>query len=125
MLLLDVVLFEQVLVNLLDNAAKYAAPASTVTVAGRRAAGGVEVLVIDEGPGLAAGQEERVFDKFHRVHRGDRQRAGTGLGLSICRGFMDALGGKIRAANRMDRLGAIFTLYFPERLVAPSRDEAA
>ena len=49
---LDAVLFEQVLVNLLDNAAKYAPPGSTVTIAGRRSEDGVEITVIDEGPGL-------------------------------------------------------------------------
>lgn len=125
MLHLDVVLFEQVLVNLLDNAAKYAPQGSLVTVAGRRAGDGVEVIVLDEGPGLPAGEEERIFDKFRRAHRGDRQRAGTGLGLAICRGFMEALGGEIDAANRTDRTGAVFTLSFPPRLVPITREETA
>ena len=56
---------------------------------------------------------ERVFEKFHRVKQGDRQRAGTGLGLAICRGFVTAIGGKIVAANRADRSGATFTITFP------------
>jgi two-component system sensor histidine kinase KdpD len=55
------------------------------------------------------------------VKQGDRQRAGTGLGLAICRGFVTALGGKIVAANRSDRSGAIFTITFPN----PEKDKAA
>ena len=113
MLNLDVMLFEQVLVNLLDNAAKYAPPGSIITVRARRSFGSIVIDVLDEGPGIPEDRLERVFEKFHRVKQGDRQRAGTGLGLAICRGFIDALGGKIVAANRADRSGAIFTITFP------------
>ncbi len=125
MLNLDPVLFEQVLVNLLDNAAKYAAPASLVTVTGQRAGDEVEITVADQGPGLPPGDEERVFEKFYRATKADRQRAGTGLGLAICRGFMDALGGRITAANRSDGPGAAFTLVFPASLVVTSPQEVA
>jgi two-component system sensor histidine kinase KdpD len=124
MLNLDVVLFEQVLVNLLDNAAKYAPASSTVTVEGRRGEGGVVLEVLDEGPGLAPGDEERVFEKFYRASEGDRQRAGTGLGLAICRGFVEALGGTIRAANRAGRPGAVFAVAFPEAVTAASHESA-
>jgi K+-sensing histidine kinase KdpD len=123
---LDVVLFEQVLVNLLDNAAKYAPLGSTVAVEGRRAEDAVVLRVIDEGPGLAPGDEERVFETFYRAGKGDRQRAGTGLGLAICHGFMEALGGTIRAANRLDRSGAVFTIMLPEPMpAAPPRHQGA
>jgi two-component system sensor histidine kinase KdpD len=123
MLHLDAVLLEQVLVNLLDNAAKYAPAGSLVTVAGRPAGDDVSLTVADEGPGLPPGDEERVFDKFYRAAADDRRRAGTGLGLAICRGFMEALGGRISAANRADGPGAIVTLAFPSSLVAPPRRE--
>ncbi len=113
MLNLDVMLFEQVLVNLLDNAAKYASAGSMITVRARRSFGSIAIEVLDEGPGIPEDRLERVFEKFHRVKHGDRQRAGTGLGLAICRGFVHALGGKIAAANRADRSGAIFTITFP------------
>jgi two-component system sensor histidine kinase KdpD len=113
MINLDVMLFEQVLVNLLDNAAKYAPPGSMITVRAKRSFGSIAIEVLDEGPGIPEDRLERVFEKFHRVKQGDRQRAGTGLGLAICRGFVDALGGKITAANRVDRSGAIFTITFP------------
>ena len=113
MLDLDVMLFEQVLVNLLDNAAKYAPPGSEIRIRARRTKGAVAIEVLDEGPGIPEDRLERVFEKFHRVKQGDRQRAGTGLGLAICRGFVTAIGGKIVAANRADRSGAIFTITFP------------
>lgn len=122
---LDVVLAEQVLVNLLDNAAKYAPAGSTITIEARRSGGEVALKVVDSGPGVAAGDLERVFDKFYRANNGDRQRAGTGLGLAICRGFVNALGGTIRAENRTDRSGAVFTITFPETVFSRLHDEAA
>jgi two-component system sensor histidine kinase KdpD len=114
MLDLDVVLFEQVLVNLLDNAAKYALPGSTIAIGAAGDGRMVEITVSDEGPGIPPEDLERVFEMFHRVNKGDRQRAGTGLGLSICRGFVQVLGGTIKAANRIDGSGAVFTITFPE-----------
>ena len=68
---------------------------------------------MDEGPGLPDADRERVFDKFYRVRAGDSRRAGTGLGLAIARGFMEAMGGTITAANRTDAQGAVFTLSLP------------
>jgi two-component system sensor histidine kinase KdpD len=113
MLDLDPVLFEQVLFNLLDNAAKYAPSGSLIRIETREDRGRVRLAVIDEGSGIAPADLERVFDKFYRVHAQDRQRAGTGLGLAICRGFIEAMGGAIVAENRRDRPGAIFTLTLP------------
>jgi two-component system sensor histidine kinase KdpD len=110
---LDVLLMEQVLINLLDNASKYAPPSSTITLSARRKGGAVIVQVIDEGPGIPEDRLTQIFEKFHRVNGGDRQRAGTGLGLAICRGFVEAMGGTIEAANRTDRSGAIFTVALP------------
>ena len=113
MLRLDPVLFEQVLFNLIDNAAKYAGTGTTVTLRARREGPVVRMQVLDEGPGLPDEDRERIFDKFYRVRAGDRQRAGTGLGLAIARGFMEAMGGTVTAANRSDRTGAVFTLTLP------------
>jgi two-component system sensor histidine kinase KdpD len=113
MLRLDPVLFEQVLFNLLDNAAKYAPPGTTITLRARREGGTVCVQMLDEGPGLPEDDRERVFDKFYRVRVADKKRAGTGLGLAIARGFMEAMGGTITAANRSDHGGAAFTLTLP------------
>ena len=113
MLRLDPVLFEQVLFNLLDNAAKYAPPGTAITLRARREGGTVRVQVLDEGPGVPEEDRERIFDKFYRVRVADKKRAGTGLGLAIARGFMEAMGGTITAANRGDKGGAMFTLTIP------------
>ncbi|RDI53615.1 ATP-binding protein [Microvirga subterranea] len=113
MLDLDVVLLEQVLVNLLDNASKYSAPGSTIVIGAACDGRMLELTISDEGSGIPAEDLERVFEMFYRVNKGDRQRAGTGLGLSICRGFVEVLGGTIRVANRSDRSGAVFTVTFP------------
>jgi two-component system sensor histidine kinase KdpD len=113
MLNLDPVLFEQVLFNLFDNAAKYAPAGTIVRLLARRDRARVRIDVIDEGPGIASTDLERIFDKFYRVHAQDRQRAGTGLGLAICRGFVEAMGGTIVARNRADRSGAAFTISLP------------
>jgi two-component system sensor histidine kinase KdpD len=113
LLRLDPVLFEQVLFNLLDNAAKYVPAGTVVTIGARREGPLARIAVEDEGPGLPEGDRERVFDKFYRVRASDKKRAGTGLGLAIARGFMEAMGGTITAANRRDGRGALFTLMAP------------
>jgi two-component system, OmpR family, sensor histidine kinase KdpD len=125
MLELDPVLFEQVLFNLLDNAAKYAPPGSLIRLEARRGHDAVALSVMDEGSGIGPDDLERIFDKFYRVQAQDRQRAGTGLGLAICRGFIEAMGGTIVAENRPDRSGAVFTLRLPAAAEARQPAEAA
>jgi two-component system sensor histidine kinase KdpD len=125
MLELDAVLFEQVLFNLLDNAAKYASPHSTIRVQSWRQDGVVKLQIIDEGSGIPPEDVERIFDKFHRAQKGDQVRAGTGLGLAISRGFIEAMGGEISAANRQDRLGAVFTITIPIPTPTARLDTAA
>ncbi len=114
---LDAVLTEQVLFNLLDNAARYTPPGSTVTLRAWQDGREVRMQVIDDGPGIAAGLTERIFEKFYRAPeagtQADHRRAGTGLGLAICRGFIEAMGGRITASNRADRTGAVFTIALP------------
>jgi len=110
---LDEVLFEQAVFNLLDNAAKYTPPHTGITVSAWRENGRVKVQISDEGPGIPPDDLERIFDKFYRGGGTDHRRAGTGLGLSICRGFIEAMGGTITAANRTDRPGAVFTIALP------------
>jgi two-component system sensor histidine kinase KdpD len=113
MLKLDPVLFEQVLFNLLDNAAKYAPAGSKIEVSAGRDGNLIRLDVADEGDGIPPDDLERIFDKFYRVQAVDRKRAGTGLGLAICRGFVEAMGGTIRASNRTDRRGALLTITLP------------
>jgi len=113
MLPLDMVLFEQTLFNLLDNAAKYSPPGSLIRVTARRVRDVVRLSVLDEGDGIPEADVERIFDKFYRARGADHGRAGTGLGLAICRGFVEAMHGTITAANRADRRGAVFTISLP------------
>ncbi len=113
MLRADPVLLDQVLFNLLDNAAKYAPEGSTIHVRAWQDGTRVMVQVMDEGPGIPPEDLERVFDSFYRVRKQDTVRAGTGLGLAICKGFVAGMGGSIVAGNRSDRSGAVFTLSLP------------
>ena len=66
-----------------------------------------------------------MFEKFHRASKGDQVRAGTGLGLAISRGFIEAMGGTIDAANRSDRSGAVFTINLPVPKATELLDTAA
>ncbi len=113
MLALDAVLFEQVLFNLLDNAAKYAPSDTTIRIRSWRENDAVCVQVIDEGGGIPQTDLEHIFDKFYRARKTDQVRAGTGLGLAISRGFVEAMDGTIVATNRPDRSGAVFTIRLP------------
>jgi two-component system sensor histidine kinase KdpD len=113
MVSVDAVLFEQVLFNLLDNAAKYAPPDTTISIRSSHEGEVVYLQVLDQGPGIPTGDLERIFDKFYRVQKGDHVRAGTGLGLAISRGFLEAMQGTITAANRRDTQGAMFAIALP------------
>jgi two-component system sensor histidine kinase KdpD len=110
---LDPVLLEQALFNLLDNAAKYAPPKTTVRIQAWQEENTVKLQVIDEGSGISSAEIDHIFEKFHRAEKGDQVRAGTGLGLAIARGFVEAMGGSVTAANRADRSGAVFTITLP------------
>ena len=106
-------LIEQVLVNLLDNAARYAPAGTAVRVKARRADGAIGVAVSDQGPGIPPADRERIFDMFYRVEAGDARRAGTGLGLAICRGLVEAHGGTIGVVAPGAGPGAIVEFSLP------------
>jgi two-component system sensor histidine kinase KdpD len=113
MLELDAVLFEQVLFNILDNTAKYSDIGTTIRIRSWRDNGSVCLQILDEGDGIPTADLDRIFDKFYRARKGDQVRAGTGLGLAISRGFVEAMHGRITAANRTDWTGAAFTIALP------------
>jgi two-component system sensor histidine kinase KdpD len=94
---IDDVLIEQVLVNVLDNAVKYTPAGSPITIVATATDEAITVEVADRGPGLPAGEETRVFEKFYRGEPGDGR--GAGLGLAICQGVLRAHGGRIWAQN--------------------------
>lgn len=107
-------LLEQVLVNLLENAAKYAPPESPITIETRRDGDTFELSVSDLGPGIPAEERERVFDMFHRVHVTDQRALGTGMGLAICKGLIEALGGTIRVGASDSGKGTRITMRLPQ-----------
>lgn len=108
---LDGVLIEQVLLNLLDNAAKYTAAGTPIDIAARAEPGRVVVEVADRGPGLPEGSELRVFEKFFRASPLTGAR-GTGLGLAIVHGIVTAHGGTVAAGQR-EGGGAVFRFTLP------------
>src|SRR4030081_2471077 len=125
MLELDAVLFEQVLFNLLDNAAKYAPADTTISIRSLRDKDWVTLQILDEGNGIPPAELESVFDKFYRAQKGDHVRPGTGLGLAISRGFVEAMHGTISAANRPDRSGAVLIIRLPIPAPTDALDPAA
>jgi two-component system sensor histidine kinase KdpD len=125
MIELDAVLFEQVLFNILDNAAKYASVGTTILIRSWRDVESVCLQILDEGDGIPSADLERIFDKFYRVQKRDQVLAGTGLGLGISRGFVEAMHGTITATNRTDRPGAVFTIRLPIPAESKQLDTAA
>jgi two-component system sensor histidine kinase KdpD len=110
----DPQLFHHILINLLDNAGRYAEPGTPIAIRASREPGSLLLSVLDEGPGLPQGRERDVFETFRRIEGSDRKQAGTGLGLAIVKGFAEAMGLEVEAANRAEVPGARFTLRFPE-----------
>lgn len=109
----DSVLLEQVLFNLLDNAAKYGG-GDAVNVYARCDGKEVVLSVTDLGKGIPAGELDRIFEKFYRRSKTDGRSPGTGLGLSIARGFVEALGGRIHAESpAVRKRGTRIVMRFP------------
>jgi len=108
---MDAVLIERVFANLLENAAKYAGADAHIAIDARAAEGWLEVGVEDDGPGIPAGQEEAIFEKFARG-QAESATPGVGLGLAICRAIVQAHQGRIRAEPGRAR-GARFVFTLP------------
>jgi two-component system sensor histidine kinase KdpD len=110
---LDPVQIGQVLHNLLDNAVKYGGPAGPVELEAAVVGGRLVVEVRDRGPGLPAGEEDRVFERFYRAPRfREGATPGVGIGLSVCRGLVEAHGGALTARDR-EGGGAVFRVELP------------
>jgi PAS domain S-box-containing protein len=109
---------QQVLVNLLDNAAKYGD--SPVKVSAESTNGVVRIAVSDSGPGISAADRERIFEKFYRADPQTTRARGTGLGLYISRELAQRMGGRLRLASRPGE-GATFVVELPR----PADDLAA
>jgi len=112
---------EQIVRNLLNNAAKYTPIGSRVVVSARKAAGDIEVRVTDDGPGIPAASVDRIFELFYRDPSSSRLVAGSGIGLFVCASLVEAMGGRIwatRPAAGGTEIG--FTL----RILEPDADDA-
>jgi len=109
------------LLNLLDNALKYAPADSPIEVSARATDGSVTIEIADHGSGIPSGDEERIFDKFYRA--APAGTSGVGLGLTVRRGIIAAHGGRIWAENRSGG-GAVFRFILPleaeERMDTPA-----
>ncbi len=112
---MDFVLMEQVIVNLLDNAAKYSPPGAPIEISVACQNGEALIRIADRGPGIPSQELEQVFTKFHRVKR-HGQVKGVGLGLSICKGIVEAHRGRIWAENRPGG-GSVFSVTLPQSCV--------
>lgn len=109
----DSVLLGQVLFNLLDNAVKYGG-SEPINVYARRDGDAILISVTDLGKGIPTDDLERVFEKFYRRGKADGRAPGTGLGLSIARGFVEAMGGTIRAESpAVKKRGTRIVMRFP------------
>lgn len=120
----DAVLIGQAIANILENAAKYAPPGSRIAVEAKAHETGVRLTVTDEGPGIPAGERERVFDLFSRLMQGDGHPAGTGLGLAIVRGLVEAHGGSAIAAAGPDGRGTAIVLTLPAATTSAGVNES-
>lgn len=106
----DHVLMERVLVNLLENACKFAAPGNAIEITAMRCDGHVAVTVFNTGSDILPESLPHIFNRFNR---GGSEVTGTGLGLAICKGFMTAHGGDIIALREPERGGVTFRLRLP------------
>ena len=118
-LYIDAVLMEQVIVNVLENATKYAEPDTVVTVSLKQEDCNAVLRIADQGQGIPETDREKVFDMFYRVRAGDSKVAGTGLGLAICRGLVEAHGGTIRAEAGFRDKGAVIVITLPGKYARP------
>lgn len=113
----DPVLLHHCLINLLENAGRYADPGSPIVIRCQREAQSLALSVMDHGPGIPAGQEDRIFETFTRLEGSDRVRHGTGLGLAIVKGFAQAMGLSVQAVTNEEPCGACFTIHIPQALI--------
>ena len=108
---LDYVEIDQVLSNLIENAARHTPPGSSIMITARVERGEAVVEVADDGPGIAIDAMDRLFKPFLRS-AGRQGARGTGLGLAVARGLVEAHGGRIAVRNRPEG-GALFAFTLP------------
>jgi signal transduction histidine kinase len=113
---------EQVVQNLLNNAAKYSPAGSEVSVIVEPVGGEIVVRVLDEGIGLSDESPDTLFELFYRSAHAARQASGAGIGLFVCRQLIESMGGRIWARRR-ETAGSEFGFALPVHAEADADDE--
>jgi len=108
----DPSLIRRALLQVIENAKKYAPPGSEIRIETRAESGQALITVLDRGPGINPDELERIFEKFYRGRRGRDKVEGTGMGLAIAKAIIEAHGGRIRAENRPGG-GAMIVMALP------------
>lgn len=110
----DTALFELALINVLQNAVKFSADGSRITVRCTAQDGACVIAITDQGIGVPAGEQAKVFERFHRAANRVPAQQGSGLGLAIAKGFVEASGGSIALASPIaDGRGTTITIRLP------------
>jgi signal transduction histidine kinase len=104
--------FEQILSNLLENAAKFSPEGAPIEVLVSGAKGGTNVAVCDRGVGIPEQELGRLFDRAYQSRRARQNKSGLGLGLYLTKGLIEAHGGSIRVESQLGR-GSTFEVFFP------------
>ena len=115
-LLLDKTLFRQALLNLLDNAIKYAPENSTIRIGLSKKEENVEITVTDEGKPIQEELHEKIFERFFRLDKSrSKETGGSGLGLAIAKWAVEIQGGKLTVTSEKEK-GNSFIIIFPDNI---------
>jgi two-component system sensor histidine kinase KdpD len=110
--LADAGYIEKVLINLLENAAKYSAPDTPIFISAERQSGAILLSVADHGQGIDSSEQELIFERFYRVNAASRHTSGTGMGLAISRAIMVAHHGSLTVTSQLGE-GSVFSITLP------------
>ncbi|MCB2427451.1 ATP-binding protein [Methylophaga pinxianii] len=119
-------LIEQAIFNVLDNAIQHHSAKPVIHISVQHNPEWVTINIVDNGPGIAPAEKEKIFDMFYSLTQGDRHRhntTGTGMGLAICRGMIEAHGGKVRALDNPDGQGTMIQITLPNTPLATTNKD--